>query len=107
MHPLHAPSLFTCLVALVPLSVRELSAQEPTPPTTKKTTDRLDLDLLLEWENVSNPRLSRDGSQIVYTRQWTNQVEDKMQSELWIMQSDGSRQRFLTKGSGAEWSPDS
>jgi dipeptidyl aminopeptidase/acylaminoacyl peptidase len=101
MHPLHARSLLGCLVLLVPLS-----AQDPAPPSAKKTTDRLDLDLLLEWENVSSPRLSRDGSQIVYTRQWTNQVEDKMQSELWIMQSDGSRQRFLQKGNGAEWSPD-
>ena len=107
MHPLDAPSLFACLVALVPLSARGLLAQDQAPPSAKKTTDRLDLDLLLEWENVSSPRLSRDGSQIVYTRQWTNQLEDKMQSELWIMQSDGSRQRFLTKGSGAEWSPDS
>jgi dipeptidyl aminopeptidase/acylaminoacyl peptidase len=83
-----------------------LRCQEVEPPASARSTDRLDLDLLLEWKNVSDPRLSPDGKQIVYTRQWTDTVEDKMRSELWIMDADGSRQRFLAKGGNAEWSPD-
>jgi len=93
-------------IALVLLSCVPLVAQDPTAPAASSRSTKLDLELLLEWENVSNPRLSPDGSQIVYTRQWTDQIEDRQRSELWLMQSDGSRQRFLAKGSGAEWSPD-
>jgi len=96
-------------LAAVLLACLPLAAQEPAagaaPPAPARST-KLDLELLLEWENVTNPRLSPDGTQIVYTRQWTDQIEDKMRSELWLMQADGSRQRFLAKGSGAEWSPD-
>ncbi len=68
-------------------------------------TDRLTLDLYLDMETVSEPQLSPDGSQIVYTRGWIDKVNDKRESALWIMNSDGSRNRFLAKGSGARWSP--
>ncbi len=67
--------------------------------------DRLTLDLYLDMETVSEPQLSPDGSQIVYTRGWIDKVNDKRESALWIMNADGSRNRFLTKGSGARWSP--
>ena len=66
----------------------------------------LTVDHYLDWEQVSDPRLSPDGSQIVYTRSWVNRLEDKWESALWIMNADGSRNRFLTKGSNARWSPD-
>ena len=68
-------------------------------------TDRLTLDLYLDMETVSEPQISPDGSQIVYTRGWIDKVNDKRESALWIMNADGSRNRFLTKGSGARWSP--
>ncbi len=67
--------------------------------------DRLTLDLYLDMETVSEPQLSPDSSQIVYTRGWIDKVNDKRESALWIMNADGSRNRFLTKGSGARWSP--
>ncbi len=60
----------------------------------------------LDWEQVSDPQLSPDGSQILYTRTWVNRLEDKWESALWIMSADGSRNRFLTKGSNARWAPD-
>jgi dipeptidyl aminopeptidase/acylaminoacyl peptidase len=60
----------------------------------------------LDWEQVSDPRLSPDGSQIVYTRSWVNRLEDKWESALWIVSADGTKNRFLTKGSNARWSPD-
>ncbi|CAN5750770.1 S9 family peptidase [soil metagenome] len=60
----------------------------------------------LEYETVADPRISPDGSQIVYTRRWVNRIEDRWESALWIMGADGSRNRFLAKGSGAVWSPD-
>src|SRR5436305_306748 len=59
----------------------------------------------LDWEQVADPQISPDGAQIVYTRRWVNKVEDKWESALWIMNADGSHNRFLVKGSDARWSP--
>lgn len=69
--------------------------------------DRLTADLFLEWEMVAAPRVSPDGKQIVYTRRWTDKVNDKYEDEVWIMDADGGRNRFLVKGSQAAWAPDS
>src|SRR5438045_7336522 len=66
----------------------------------------LTVDHYLDWEQPGDPQISPDGSQIVYTRRWVNKMEDKWESALWIMSADGSRQRFLVKGSNARWSPD-
>ena len=66
----------------------------------------LTVDHYLDWEQVSDPRLSPDGSQIIYTRSWVNRLEDKWESGLWIVSADGTKNRFLTKGSNARWSPD-
>ena len=60
----------------------------------------------LDWETVNDPQISPDGSQILYTRRWVNKLEDRWDSALWIMNADGSRNRFLAKGSSARWSPD-
>ncbi|HXM37074.1 MAG TPA: S9 family peptidase [Gemmatimonadales bacterium] len=60
----------------------------------------------LDWEQVSDPQISPDGSQIVYTRRWVNKIEDRWDSGLWIMNADGSKNRSLVKGSNARWSPD-
>ena len=60
----------------------------------------------LDWEQVADPQISPDGSQIVYTRRWVNKIEDRWDSGLWIMNADGSKNRFLVKGSNARWSPD-
>jgi len=60
----------------------------------------------LDFERVSSPQISPDGSQIIYTRSHVNKLEDRFDSELWIMQAEGSRHRFLTKGSSPRWSPD-
>jgi dipeptidyl aminopeptidase/acylaminoacyl peptidase len=76
-----------------------LAAQTAAP------SDRLDLDLYWEYETVSNPQLSPDGSRIIYTRQWIDKVNDKRESSLWVMNADGSKNRFLVRGSNARWSP--
>src|SRR5262245_23510301 len=60
----------------------------------------------LDWENVGEPQLSPDGSQVIYTRSWVNKLKDSWDSALWIMNADGSKNRFLTKGSSPLWSPD-
>jgi dipeptidyl aminopeptidase/acylaminoacyl peptidase len=67
---------------------------------------KLQLEQFFDFETVSNPRISPDGTQIVYTRGWVDKVNDRRSSALWIMTADGSKNRSLTNGSGAIWSPD-
>lgn len=69
--------------------------------------DRLTVDLFLDWEMVASPQVSPDGRQVAYTRRWADKVNDKYEDEIWIMDADGGRNRFLVKGSQAAWSPDS
>jgi dipeptidyl aminopeptidase/acylaminoacyl peptidase len=66
----------------------------------------LTLALYLEMESVSDPQISPDGSQIIYTRRWVDKLNDRRESALWIMNADGSKNRYLTDGSSARWSPD-
>src|SRR6185436_15310248 len=68
-------------------------------------SDRLNLDLYWEYETVSDPQLSPDGGQIIYTRGWLDKINDKRESSLWVMNADGGKNRFLVRGSNARWSP--
>ncbi|HZS07029.1 MAG TPA: S9 family peptidase [Blastocatellia bacterium] len=68
--------------------------------------DKLTVDLYLDWEFVAAPQISPDGGQIVYARRWADKINDKYESDVWIMNSDGSRNRFLVKGGSPQWSPD-
>ncbi|HEX7091292.1 MAG TPA: S9 family peptidase [Longimicrobiales bacterium] len=93
---------------LLPLSVAlgvpapALHAQDGAAPR----RGRLTLDLYLEWERVSDPRFSPDGAQVIYTRRWVDKMNDRWESSLWIMNADGSKNRFLVDGSSPRWSPD-
>lgn len=69
-------------------------------------SSRLSLGDYLNLEDVQSPTLSPDGTQIIYTRRWVDQMHDRWESSLWIMKVDGSRNRFLVDGSNARWSPD-
>lgn len=82
-------------------------AGAPSPAAAQGTDiQRLTLDHYLDMESVSNPRISPDGSRIVYTRRWSDRVNDQRKSSLWVMNADGSRNRQLLEGGGAQWSPD-
>lgn len=67
---------------------------------------KLTLDLFLDWEYVLNPQISPDGTQILYTRRWTDKLNDRFENEIWIMNADGSRNRFFLRGGSPVWSPD-
>ena len=97
------PSRFATLAILLGVVVRcapQLRAQETASDTL------LTVNHYLEWERVSDPQIAPDGSQIVYARSRVNQLEDRWDSELWLMNADGSKPRFLVKGSSPRWSPD-
>ena len=66
----------------------------------------LRLDDYLSWEAVRNPQVARDGGSVVYERRFVDAMKDRWTTQLWIIDRDGSRNRFLTEGQGARWSPD-
>lgn len=60
----------------------------------------------LDFERVGDPQISPDGDQVAYTRSYVDKMEDRFESGIWIMGSDGSRNRFLVDGARPRWSPD-
>ncbi|NNF35820.1 MAG: S9 family peptidase [Saprospiraceae bacterium] len=65
---------------------------------------------IFDIEYVSDPQVSPDGSQIIYTRNFKDIMTDKNLSNLWIINADGTVNRPLTTGNqndrSARWSPD-
>ena len=65
---------------------------------------------VFDLEFVSDPRVSPDGSRIVFVRQWADPQTDRNYSNLWIMSRNGSGLRPLTSGKHSDswprWSPD-
>lgn len=82
-----------CLFALVPLTA---TAAEARP---------LEVADWLDWERAADAQIAPDGKRIVYTRQRVDKMRDRWTSELWIIDADGSRHRYLADGSDALWSP--
>ncbi|MFN0179222.1 MAG: prolyl oligopeptidase family serine peptidase [Gemmatimonadales bacterium] len=68
--------------------------------TTLSVADYLDLEM------VSGPAISPDGKTIVYTRSHIDKINDRIDGAIWMMNADGTRNRFLVKGGGPVWSPD-
>jgi dipeptidyl aminopeptidase/acylaminoacyl peptidase len=90
----------------IALTVAALSAGAAVRAQEKRSDTLLTTEHYLDWERVSDAQISPDGARIVYTRQHVNKMEDKWESELWILNADGSQHRFLTKGSSPRWSTD-
>lgn len=67
---------------------------------------KLALEDYFDMESVSSPQISPAGDQIIYTKRWINKYEDRSQSDLWIMEANGTNDRFFMEGSSPIWSPD-
>jgi len=67
--------------------------------------EQLSLKHYLDWEQAGNPQVSPDGKRILFSRTRVNKVTDGFDTEVWQMDADGSRQRFLLNGGAATWSP--
>lgn len=76
----------------------------------QQASDLLGMDTYLEMESVGSPRISPDGSYILFTRGSVDKMNDRNQSNLMIMDLATERIRELTTGnftvSSPIWSPD-
>ncbi len=79
-----------------------LALQTPEPPERPGT---IQLEHYWNWETAAGPQISPDSDTIIYTRRRVDGLTDSIASELWIMDADGGRHRFLTQGGGVQWSP--
>ncbi len=76
----------------------------------QKSPKLLDIDTFMEMETVGDPEISPDGENIIFTRTWVDKVNDRSNSNLWIVDVEGKKARELTPGnwrdSSPVWSPD-
>lgn len=93
-----ARSSVTILTVLTASTV--LFAQE------KPSDSLLTVNRYLDYETASDPKVSPDGAHVVWTRRYVDKMKDNFEAALWLMNADGTKQRFLVKGGGAVWSPD-
>ena len=81
----------------------------PPAPLAAQTTHFTEMDVF-ELEYATDPRISPDGGQVVYVRQFADVMTDRNYANLWIVGSDGSGHRPLTTGQFQDntprWSPD-
>jgi len=94
-------SLIALALTFVSLSAA-LDAQQP--------KRYLDKSTFFDMESVSSPRISPDGSTVLFSRGYVDIMRDQNRSNLWLIGIDGTRLRQLTDGDWSDsspvWSPD-
>ncbi|WP_224488761.1 S9 family peptidase [Robertkochia flava] len=60
---------------------------------------------IFDMEYVSDPRISPDGSKIIYVRNFKDIMTDKNLSNLWMVNADGTNNRPLTTGNQNDVAP--
>ncbi|MEO0321275.1 MAG: hypothetical protein AAF199_10360, partial [Pseudomonadota bacterium] len=80
-------------------------AETLTPRAAAQEADsaKITLEHYLDWERAGAPKFSPAGNSIIYTRRQIDKFTDKWSSELWQMDANGGRHRFLTKGANVQW----
>ncbi|MEO6348695.1 MAG: S9 family peptidase, partial [Aquaticitalea sp.] len=68
-------------------------------------TQKLELLDVFNMEYVSDPQISPDGNHIIYVRNFKDVMTDKNLSNLWMVNTDGSRNRPITTGNQNDFSP--
>ena len=55
-------------------------------------------------QQVANPQVNSSGNVVAFLKTYTDKKNDKFESEIWVMNSDGSNKSFFAKGSNFKWS---
>jgi len=94
-----------CLLAVALAGVLTLPAAAQPPAKTL-----LDKETFFQMESVSNPQISPDGTEVVFSRGFVDITKDQNASNLWVIDVKGERLRQLTDGTWRDfapvWSPD-
>jgi len=95
-----------CRAAACIPAVLALCAVAQTPAASKTPT----VDQSLEMVNVSSPRISPDGTRVIYEQSRTNWDSDAFETDLWMADLGTGESHRLTvaakSSSDAKWSPD-
>jgi dipeptidyl aminopeptidase/acylaminoacyl peptidase len=71
---------------------------------------KLSMDTFMEMETIGAPEISPDGKYIIFSRGFTDRINDQSRSNLWVADIQGERIRHLTQGNWSDgspvWSPD-
>ena len=81
-----------------------------TTPSFSQHKSHFSYDDIFQLEYAADPQISPSGDRIVYTRNFMDIMSDRVKSNLWLTDFDGSDSRPLTTGSlndySPRWSPD-
>jgi len=97
---------FRCLILAAACCALTQGLAPPARAQETASPSRLTTDHYFDLERISDAQISPDGSKIIYSRSQVNKLEDRWEPALWIVNADGTHDRFLARGSGARWSPD-
>ncbi len=102
-HFIHWLFILTTFLCISPANAEE---HETTDQPSNKHYTGMDV---FDLEFVSDPRISPNGKQVIYTLNSNDIMTDKTKSNLWIIDIEGSKNRPLLSGkhsySSARWSP--
>ena len=101
---------WTLAVLMLLVCVIPFPAQEKKEDKSQERSDRLTPIDVFNLQYAVDPQISPDGKRVVYVRQFSDLMNDKHESNLWMISADGSENRALTNGnysdSSPRWSPD-
>ncbi|MBM3750368.1 MAG: S9 family peptidase [Acidimicrobiia bacterium] len=99
--------LFRLVVAVSVFAASFATVPDAAQAPAKKLLDK---STFFDMESVSNPRISPDGTTVLFSRGFVDIMRDQGASNLWVVGVDGSRLRQLTDGAFNDtapvWSPD-
>src|SRR5215472_2999463 len=106
-HLLHMSGLlFACTFTCA----QQASNGQPNMPAIPAGLHHLVPTDIFNFQFAQDPQISPDGRRIVYVRRFSDIMNDRSESNLWMITSDGSDERPLTTGSRTDtsprWSPD-
>lgn len=95
------------LAFFIPAFAQEKDKKED---KSQEKSDRLTAMDVFNLQFAGDPQISPDGKRVVYVRQFSDVMNDKRESNLWVINTDGTEDRALTNGnysdSSPRWSPD-
>ena len=95
--------------AMLLLSLLLLAAFTAQAQTDSLASQTFELENVFDLEYATNPQIAPGGQQIVYLRNFMDKTKDRRRSNLWMINTDGTRHRPLTSGANnygsPRWSP--